>query len=83
MKLSPIPSRPLNHSDRRIFVWKVFKKSAQITRKKSLCFLLLLQPQGICLFGIFLKNRRVIIFLRARQHLVRGDIKSPIAAPQS
>jgi hypothetical protein len=63
MKLSPIPSRPLDHSDRRIFVWKVFKKNVQITRKKSLCFLLPLRPQGICLFGLFLKNRRVLIFL--------------------
>jgi hypothetical protein len=28
-------------------------------------------------FGFILKNRGFIIFLRARQHLVRGDIKSP------
>jgi hypothetical protein len=26
MKLSPIPSRPLDHSDRRLFVWIYFKK---------------------------------------------------------
>jgi hypothetical protein len=64
----PIPYQPLYHSDRRAFVWKVLIKCTQITRKKSLRFLLPLQPQGICLFGIKLKNRRVLIFLRARQH---------------
>jgi hypothetical protein len=29
MKLSPIPSRPLDHSDRRIFVWNYLKKSTR------------------------------------------------------
>jgi hypothetical protein len=67
----PIPCQPFDHSDRRAFVWKVFKKSAQITRKKSLYFLLLLPTQGICLFGIILNNRRVIIFLLSSIRVIR------------
>jgi hypothetical protein len=56
----------INPSDKRVFVWKVLIKSAQIARKKSLCFLLPLQPQGICLFRIFIKNRGELLVKRPR-----------------